>query len=267
MDQAIELVKMCRKFNDPTLNFYTELRLEKLPELSDLPNLISLHCYNLRLKSLPEDLPENLQNLYCYFNFLTELPSSLPNLRILLCDKNNLTFLPDHLPDTLEYLNCEFNQLTQLPKVLSPNLTTLICSYNKLTSLPTLPPKLRELTCSFNQLTQLPNLPPTVTDIYCHNNQLVKLPELPSSLTVLSCQENRYLYISKPIALLAGFDPTPNYYNYLVILKKMCQSIKRKKTLTFCSRLADHIDEYLYRPGHAGYLELKKQNAGKFSDL
>ena len=49
-------------------------------------------------------------------------------------------------------------------------LTSLDCSYNILTSLPTLPSTLKELYCQANQLTSLGNLPASIEGINCSSN-------------------------------------------------------------------------------------------------
>ena len=83
------------------------------------------------------------------------------------------------LPDltrfkNLEILHCSYNKLTSLPS-LSQNLKELYCSNNKLTSLPTLPQNLKKLYCDSNQLTSSPTLPQNLEYLFCSNNQLTSL--------------------------------------------------------------------------------------------
>jgi Leucine-rich repeat (LRR) protein len=63
-----------------------------------------------------------------------------------------------------------------------PNLQTLYCENNKLTSLPILP-NLQNLFCENNKLTSLPILPNLQT-LYCENNLLKTLPILPNLQTL-----------------------------------------------------------------------------------
>jgi Leucine-rich repeat (LRR) protein len=49
---------------------------------------------------------------------------------------------------------------------------------------------LQFLNCSFNQLTSLPSLPSTLLNLNCLGNQLNSLPELPESLLALNCSGN-----------------------------------------------------------------------------
>ena len=92
----------------------------------------------------------------------------------------------------LKELLCSNNKLTSLPD-LPYTLEELSCSYNKLTSLPDLPDTLEELSCSDNELTSLPDLPDTLLRLYCPNNQLTSLPDLSSlvNLRSLFCYDNK----------------------------------------------------------------------------
>ena len=51
------------------------------------------------------------------------------------------------------------------------------------------------------------------------------------------------------------------------LIKAIYKSHKRRQKILFCQKLQDGIDEYLYRPGNAGYRDLKERNKGKFFDL
>lgn len=151
-------------------------------------NLNQLYCSFNQLSNLPV-LPNSLTTLNCQSNQLTSLPNLPATLSLLLCYDNQLTSLPN-LPGTLTSLSCGKNQLTSLP-ILPATLVALSCSDNQLTSLPILPNSLRSLQCLSNQLTSLPNLPISITEIYCSQNLLSNLPNLPDSLSVLYCQNNQ----------------------------------------------------------------------------
>lgn len=69
-------------------------------------------------------------------------------------------------------------------------LTSLNCSNNALTALPTLPASLQMLTCSDNNLTALSALPSSCQGLYCANNDLTALPMLPAGLIALDCSYN-----------------------------------------------------------------------------
>ncbi len=91
------------------------------------------------------------------------------NLTILACFRNNLSSLPSPLPASLTSLSCSVNQMTSLP-TLPAHLANLNCSVNRLTSLPALPSSLVGLACSYNQLTSLPVLPYALRNLYVSNN-------------------------------------------------------------------------------------------------
>ena len=64
---------------------------------------------------------------------LTSLPNNLPNsLEYLYCDNNQLTKLPNNLPNSLTRLDCEYNQLTSLPNNLPSSFKELYCINNPL---------------------------------------------------------------------------------------------------------------------------------------
>jgi hypothetical protein len=112
------------------------------------------------------------------------------NLTDIICDNNQLTQLPN-LPPHLVWLNCSFNQIDNLPEL--PNvLVNLDCNVNQLKRLPNLPTNLQILNCSRNLLTELPKLPNSLVRLNCGNNNLTTLPELPNTLNNLFCRGNDF---------------------------------------------------------------------------
>ncbi len=110
-------------------------------------------------------------------------------------ERINVRIQTHYLPDLSRFyrltsLDCSKNQLTQLPSLPS-TLTHLYCYENQLRQLPTLPPALEFLSCNNNQLTQLPTLPSTLIYLVCNNNQLRQLPTLPPTLIQLDCKYNQ----------------------------------------------------------------------------
>ena len=69
------------------------------------------------------------------------------------------------------------------------NITTLDCSSDSLTFIPTLPAHVKTFDCSDNQLTALPGMPDSLTSLTCYLNPLHGgLPSvLPSQLNFLTC--------------------------------------------------------------------------------
>ena len=106
-----------------------ETYLNSLPE-----DILRLDISCKGIKSLPNLTRfKNLEELYCYNNKLTSLPTLPQNLEILYCDNNELTSLPT-LPQNLELLHCFCNQLTSLPTP-PQNLKELYCHDNPISKI------------------------------------------------------------------------------------------------------------------------------------
>ena len=128
------------------MNFNIEDYINSLPL-----DTTDIDVSDKRLKYLP-DLTrfKQLIRLYCFNNYLTELPP---------------------LNNTLKVLVCSLNQLTELPP-LNNDLTFLDCSYNQLTKLPSLNNKLEQIYCYRNQLTELPVLNNKLVILFCSDNNI-----------------------------------------------------------------------------------------------
>ena len=127
-------------------------------------------------------------------------------------------------------------------------ITELDCSYNQLTTLPTLPPNLIYLDCCYNQLTVLPTLPSTLITLYCGNNKITSYPILPSTLNNLSDYNN----------------PVFSTETTLEMIKLQQNNQKRKDLgLTIVTTLVQSTVEEIdllwqYRVGGEKFLESKK---------
>lgn len=241
-----------------------ELRITQLPSLPDKTDY--LHCWENKLKSLPK-LPPHLIALTCWGNEIQSLPELPITLDDLNCCMNRIRQLP-FLPFNLRTLDCCGNDLTVLPD-LPASLTYLECSLNNLTSLPTLPIGLKFLECYQNKLTSLPILPDSLLHLDCADNNLVSLPYIPNGILFedVGFFQNKYLHVPKDIANRIHKKQTPNYPFITQQLKNIFNAVERRLVLTYCDMLHQKIDEFRYRPGNAGYLELKKLNIKKFFDL
>jgi len=89
----------------------------------------------------------------------------------------------------LRRLDCSYNKLKSLPN-LPPLLSELKCNNNQLTKIPDLVVHCWYLDCSNNKLNSLPTLTDSITQIYCSNNKLKKLPLLTNYLFKLDCSFN-----------------------------------------------------------------------------
>jgi len=197
--------------------------IKSLPDLTRFKNLENLYCFNNKLTSLPS-LPQNLQKLYCYNNQLTSLPSLPENLEKLFCSNNQLTSLPS-LPLNLKLLYCSYNQLTSLPS-LPQNLKILYCFNDELTSLSSLPQNLKILHCSNNKLTTLPYLPENIQKIYCYDNPIYEI-----------VNSNNSIEIKQNIQILNNFRHL--YY---------CLKFKKQLRKWLWERVREPIIKRMYNP-------------------
>ena len=118
----------------------------------------------------------------------------------IICGSSNIANLDGiQYFSSLTHLLCFYNNLTSLP-TLPNTLVFLDCGGNHLTALPALPNSLTYLQCNINNLTSLPTLPASINYIECGGNQLTSIPTLPNSLRTFSCEYNN----------LASLPPLPD---------------------------------------------------------
>ena len=138
------------------------------------------------------------------------------NLTFLDCSDNNLTSLQPIVPVSalITTLVCNYNPLTSLP-ALPPSLTYLACDTDQLSALPALPAGLTFLECDSNYLTSLPALPSSLFFLFCNFNQLSAVPSLPPSLQYLDCANNR----------ITSIPALPNTLSYLYCGKNLLTAL------------------------------------------
>src|SRR5690606_26650688 len=134
------------------------------------------------------------------------------------------TTLPN-LPPNLYSLDCSYNNLTSLP-VLPNSLSKLYCEQNQLTNIPTLNSGLTDFKCGYNPLTAYPVLPSTLTRFRCDSVQLPALPVLPPSLDKLYCS-----YC--PITTLPDLPDTLNSLNISYTSLTCLPPVKKINSLTW----------------------------------
>jgi Leucine-rich repeat (LRR) protein len=159
------------------------------------------------------------------FNIINYLNSLPEDIECIDLRSRNLTFIPSLKRfKNLKELNCSFNKLTSLPS-LNENLRELNCSYNQLTSLPCLNEKLKYLNCMSNQLTSLPSLNENLQTLHCSSNKLTLLPSLNENLQSLYCCNNHLTslpYLNKNLQLL---DCSSNQLTSLPSLNENLQTL------------------------------------------
>jgi len=157
------------------------------------------------------------------------------------------------LPEDIFTLDISRNGIQSLPELTRfPNLTSLNCSDNRLTSLPALPQNLQVLYCRNNQLTSLPTLPQNLTSLYCRNNQLTSLPTLPENLQVLYCYNNQLTYLpTLPENLQVIYcNNNPIYKivnnNSLFNVKQNIQIINNFRHVYYCVKFKKQLRKWLW---------------------
>jgi hypothetical protein len=130
---------------------------------------------------------------------ITNIPENLEAFCIDTCGIDNVDKYI--LPMKLKALVCTFNAIKNL-NTLPESLITLNCSFNKIKNLDMLPDSLICLICCNNNLTQLQNLPRGLKTLDCSFNELVELNCLPNSLKMLICTNNHINSIILPDTIM-----------------------------------------------------------------
>ena len=176
-------------------------------DISNNPSLTTVNVYsNSALTSLNVQNCSAMTTLQCYSNKLSSLYlTGCSALVYLSCQSNQITSL-SNLPTSLQTIYCNDNKLSGTFDVINrsalktldiknnPNLTTLNCYSNGLTSLNVQNcSAMTTLQCYSNQLTSL-NFTgcSALTTLDCHSNQLTTLSNIPSSVQTLNCSSNKF---------------------------------------------------------------------------
>lgn len=157
--------------------------------------IVNVSMQRKGLTALPEDLPKTALYLNLSDNDITEIPRLSDTIKEIDFSRNRITKIAN-IPLAAERVNLCDNKLTTLPADLSQatKLTTLRCSENRLTALPTtLPDRVACIYSNDNELTALPELlPANLKELWCNRNQISALPAvLPRGLMRLDCKKNK----------------------------------------------------------------------------
>ena len=171
-------------------NKFTSLSLTdrsalKTLDLSNNPNLTTLNCYNNGLTSLNVNGCPALATLNCNKNKFSVTFSLTGYSALKTLDISN--------NPNLTTINCYSNALTSLNVSSCSSLYTLNCYNNAITSLNmTGCSALTRLDCSYNQLSLLNNIPYSVQEINCSHNKLTDIDiNNSNSLVILNCSYNQ----------------------------------------------------------------------------
>lgn len=136
-------------------------------------------------------------------NNLTQAARLLTHLTVSIHNISDLAGIEGFL--SLTSLVCTNNKLSTLPDKLPSGLKYINVEFNKITHLKNIPEGLAQLKCAANELTVLPELPLSLLMLDCSFNKLSRLPAL-KNLTTLFCTNN----------LLTELPPLPNGLDGLV---------------------------------------------------
>lgn len=195
-----------------------------------------LDLNNMKLKKIPFQLPKTLKYLFLSENNIKKI--------------GDLSYLTE-----LEVLDLSFNKLKTVPK-LPPNLHELSCKSNRLTSIDTYDMKI--LDCSMNMLKKIEfkgeildcskNAIKTIkcTDrlkkLFCAENKLKDLP-LSNNMTELDCTKNRISSVphySNLKSLLCDYNRIDSLSKYDELDFLICNNNNIEK-LTFMPKLKEII--------------------------
>ena len=159
------------------------------------PELVTLKCSNVHMRSLDVSKNLKLETLWCYWNNLTQLDVSKNKaLKDLRCGDNNLTTLNVSQNGALEWLstNDMRNKLNSLDVSYNKALKHLECTKNGLTSLDVSSNEaLERLVCYGNPLTELDvSKNDKLTSLDCRRCGLTSL-KFGSAVSSMECDENQ----------------------------------------------------------------------------
>ncbi len=163
-------------------------------DLSAVPNLRRLECWNNKMTELELSPVSKLTVLKCGGNYLTELDlRPVPNLRTLYCYSNHLTELDVSAVPELTNLNCGANKIKDLDLSSVPKLKILSCGGNQLTKLDlSVIPNIVDLACGYNHLSNIDlSVVAGLKELVCASNELNQLDVSSlKNLELLNCESN-----------------------------------------------------------------------------
>ena len=227
-----------------------------------LPNLKTFNAsFNIIESSLGVTSMSNLRVLdlsYCNLTSCDEI-ASLNELRQLIISNNKLTRIPDLPIDSkLEKINCQsnmlnninflskckhlvelnasFNEISDLDCLLVDNLEYLNVSFNKLTSIQSMP-LLKNLFANNNYIHQLGQYPKLVK-MYVHYNRLTSIENLKycTNIKELGCSNN----------MITDASPLLYLYKLYELMISNNPIIWNNQVLRFIDRLENRSEKTVY---------------------
>lgn len=178
-----------------TIELPDDLYCPTMKGIEYFPELVTLKCPNVHLRSLDVSKNLKLETLWCYWNNLEQLDVSKNKaLKELLCGDNYLTTLNVSQNEALEWLstNDMRSKLNSLDVSYNKALKHLECTKNGLTSLDVSSNEaLERLVCDGNPLTELDvSKNAKLTSLDCNRCGLTSL-KFGSAVSSMECDENQ----------------------------------------------------------------------------
>lgn len=178
-----------------TIELPDDLYCPTMKGIEYFPELVTLKCPNVHLRSLDVSKNLKLETLWCYWNNLEQLDvSKNKELKDLRCGYNYLTTLNVSQNEALELLstNDMRSKLNSLDVSYNKALKHLECTKNGLTSLDVSSNKaLERLVCNGNPLTELDvSMNDKLTSLDCNRCGLTSL-KFGSAVSSMECDENQ----------------------------------------------------------------------------
>ena len=210
------------------VDLYTTPKISVRDFLSNLPNTFS----DLKIENanygphdfIPEQLPENLNKLYLYYENISDL-NLPPNLKELyLRDGNSKISQLPHSLTSVTISNYLIEDPLQTFNVLPTSLKYFDLSNSPMLVVPDLPLNTYIFKAQKAQIQTIGKLSPALTQLYLGSNNIRRLPSLPALLRTLDVQGNPNLECLPILndslrTLTLGINPTfkciPNETKYI----------------------------------------------------
>lgn len=174
------------------------MKIQEWIALNDTNATLKLDNYNL--KTIPNDLPPNLKELWIDNNkieVIENLPESLISLNVAY---NNIKKIPN-LPKNLKFLYIDYNKVENIDNLPNSIVHLYITNNKNIKRIHKLPESLTMLFANNCSIEYIKSFPKNLQYIYLNDNNLESIPNLPNNVVRLNVQEN-------PIQTLPTIPPS-----------------------------------------------------------
>lgn len=151
------------------------------------PNLNELRLDNNKIEVI-ENLPESLNALYISNNNIKKITNLPKNLEYIIIRNNRLNTI-DNLPNTLKHLDVKNNPNIERITNLPASLTFLAANNCSIEYIKSFPKELFFINLENNRLEEIPTLPSNLYKLNVKGNPIMSLPTMPLSMMELIYDE------------------------------------------------------------------------------